>query len=225
MQTLLIILLVKQQSNSTFAKEIKYMTLKKYSLPILLLLVILAADQYFKFYIKNHFYLGEEVSVIGNWFKLHFTENYGMAFGLEFGGKTGKVFLTLFRIIFVSVIAYYIHTMIKKNTKPMYIYGWVLIVSGALGNIIDSVFYGVYFGYDSWFHGRVVDMLYFPLIQTTLPENFPFWAGEEFEFFRPVFNIADAAISIGFVIILLLQKAVSEEEESKVVKEESIDNF
>ena len=122
------------------------MTLKKYSLPLLLLLVILAADQYFKFYIKNHFYLGEEIAVFGNWFKLHFTENYGMAFGLEFGGKTGKVFLTLFRIIFVSVIAYYIHTLIKKDTKPMYVYGWILIVSGALGNIIDSVFYGVYFG-------------------------------------------------------------------------------
>jgi signal peptidase II len=223
MRTLPIILLDKQQSISTFVKEIKYMTLKKYSLPILLLLVILAADQYFKLYIKNHFYLGEEISVIGNWFKLHFTENYGMAFGLEFGGKTGKVFLTLFRIIFVSVIAYYIHTMIKKNTKPMYIYGRVLIVSGALGNNIYSVFYGVYFGYDSWFHGRVVDMLYFPLIQTTLPENFPFWAGEEFEFFRPVFNIADAAISIGFVIILLMQKSVSEEEEANAVEENTKD--
>jgi len=191
------------------------MNLKKYSLPIFLLLVILAVDQYFKLYIKNHFYLGEEIAVLGDWFKLHFTENYGMAFGLEFGGKTGKVFLTLFRIIFVSVIAYYIYTLIKKDTKPLYVYGWIMIVSGALGNIIDSIFYGVYFGYDSWFHGRVVDMLYFPLIQTTIPENFPCWAGEDFEFFRPVFNIADAAISIGFVIILFMQKSVTEAEELK----------
>jgi signal peptidase II len=189
------------------------MNFKKYSTSFLILLVVLAIDQYFKFYIKNYFYLGEEISVIGNWFKLHFTENYGMAFGLEFGGKTGKIILTLFRIIFVSVIAYYIKTLIDKNTKSFYVYGWVLIVAGALGNIIDSVFYGVHFGYDTWFHGRVVDMLYFPLIQTTIPQSWPFWAGEDFEFFRPVFNVADAAISIGFGLILLMQKSVSDAEQ------------
>jgi signal peptidase II len=200
------------------------MNYKKFTLPFAILIIVLAIDQYFKLYIKNHFYLGEEISVIGNWFRLHFTENYGMAFGLEFGGKTGKIFLTLFRIIFVGVIGYYIKTLIDKNTRSMYVYGWVLIVAGALGNIIDSVFYGVYFGYDSWFHGRVVDMLYFPLIQTTIPENWPFWAGEDFEFFRPVFNIADAAISFGFVIILLMQKAVSEDEskaQSQALPQES----
>jgi signal peptidase II len=189
------------------------MNYKKFTIPFVILIVVLAIDQYFKLYIKNHFFLGEEIAVFGNWFRLHFTENYGMAFGLEFGGKTGKVFLTLFRIIFVGVIGYYIKTLIDKNTRDFYIYGWVLIVAGALGNIIDSIFYGVYFGYDEWFHGRVVDMLYFPLIQTTIPENWPFWAGEDFEFFRPVFNIADAAISLGFVIILLMQKAVSEDED------------
>jgi signal peptidase II len=197
------------------------MNYKKFTIPFVILIVVLAIDQYFKLYIKNHFFLGEEIAVFGNWFRLHFTENYGMAFGLEFGGKTGKVFLTLFRIIFVGVIGYYIKTLIDKNTRDMYIYGWVLIVAGALGNIIDSIFYGVYFGYDEWFHGRVVDMLYFPLIQTTIPENWPFWAGEDFEFFRPVFNIADAAISLGFVIILLMQKAVSEDE-SKVLAEGSL---
>jgi signal peptidase II len=188
------------------------MNIKKFFIPFVILSSILVLDQTFKFYIKNHFYLGEEISVIGDWFKLHFTENYGMAFGLEFGGKTGKIILTLFRIIFVGVIGYYIKTLIDKNTKPIYVYGWVFIVAGAIGNIIDSVFYGVHFGYDSWFHGRVVDMLYFPLIQTTIPESWPFWAGEDFEFFRPVFNIADAAISLGFVMILLFQKAVTEEE-------------
>lgn len=188
------------------------MNLKKFSIPVAILLFILALDQYFKFYIKNHFFLGEEVSVIGNWFKLHFTENYGMAFGLEFGGKAGKIFLTVFRIIFVVVIGYYVKTLIDKNTNKFYVYGWVLIIAGALGNIIDSVFYGVHFGYDTWFHGRVVDMLYFPLVQTTIPENWPFWAGEDFEFFRPVFNIADASISIGFVVILFMQKKVTEAE-------------
>jgi signal peptidase II len=202
------------------------MNIKKFFIPFVILSSILVLDQTFKFYIKNHFYLGEEISVIGDWFKLHFTENYGMAFGLEFGGKTGKIILTLFRIIFVGVIGYYIKTLIDKNTKPIYVYGWVFIVAGALGNIIDSVFYGVHFGYDSWFHGRVVDMLYFPLIQTTIPESWPFWAGEDFEFFRPVFNIADAAISLGFVMILLFQKAVTAEEnkaESESTFEEEVE--
>jgi signal peptidase II len=139
-----------------------------------------------------------------------------MAFGFEFGGKTGKYFLTFFRIIFVGLLGYYVKTLLDKNTREWYIYGWVLIIAGALGNIIDSVFYGVYFGYDSWFHGRVVDMLYFPLIHTTIPASWPFWAGEDFEFFRPVFNIADAAISVGFVVILLLQNAVSKDEEKQL---------
>ncbi len=188
------------------------MKAKNYFLPVLILLVILFLDQFFKLYIKTHFFIGEEISVIGDWFKLHFTENYGMAFGLEFGGKTGKIFLTVFRIIFVIAIAYYIKTLIDKNTKPIYVISWVLIIAGAMGNIIDSVYYGVHFGYDTWFHGRVVDMLYFPLIRTTIPETFPFWAGEDFEFFRPVFNIADAAISVGFVLILIFQKSAHYEE-------------
>jgi signal peptidase II len=189
---------------------------QKYLIPFLLLALVLFLDQWFKLYIKNNFYLGEEKSILGDWFKLHFTENYGMAFGFEFGGKTGKYFLTFFRIIFVGLLGYYVKTLLDKNTREWYIYGWVLIIAGALGNIIDSVFYGVYFGYDSWFHGRVVDMLYFPLIHTTIPASWPFWAGEDFEFFRPVFNIADAAISIGFVVILLLQNAVSKDEEKQL---------
>lgn len=186
---------------------------QKYIIAAALLILVLFIDQWFKLYIKNHFYLGEEKNIIGNWFRLHFTENYGMAFGFEFGGKTGKYILTFFRIIFVGVIGYYVKTLLDKQTRPLYVYGWVLIIAGALGNIIDSVFYGVYFGYDGWFHGRVVDMLYFPLIQTTIPSNWPFWAGEEFEFFRPVFNIADASISIGFVLILIMQSKVSKDEE------------
>jgi len=175
-------------------------------IPVVLCLSILLLDQLIKVYIKTHFFLGEEISVIGDWFRIHFTENYGMAFGMEFGGKSGKIILTLFRVVAVTVIAWFIYGQIKKQAHPGYILSWTLILTGAMGNIIDSVFYGVWFGYDTWFHGRVVDMFYFPIIQTTIPQWFPIWKGEDFEFFRPVFNLADAAISIGFVIILLYQK-------------------
>lgn len=195
----------------------------KIVIPAVLLVGILLFDQFVKLYIKTHFMLGEEVNVFGNWFKLHFTENYGMAFGIEFGGKTGKVFLTVFRIVFVMGILWYIQSMAKKGMAMSYVISWTFIAAGALGNIIDSVFYGAYFGYDSWFHGRVVDMLYFPLVQTTIPEWFPFWAGEDFEFFRPVFNIADAAITIGFVLILLTQGHANLEE-NQTTPEENFDS-
>lgn len=174
--------------------------------PVSILFGVLLIDQAVKLYIKTNFFLGEEIHVIGDWFRIHFTENYGMAFGMEFGGKTGKLLLTLFRIVAVSVMGWYITHLIIKNHHMGYIISWTLIMAGALGNIIDSIFYGALFGYDTWFHGRVVDMFYFPLIQTTIPSNFPFWAGEDFEFFRPVFNVADASISIGFITILLFQK-------------------
>ena len=191
--------------------------------PILIGLLLLVIDQWSKFYIKTHFTLSEEVNVMGNWFKLHFLENYGMAFGIEFGGSWGKIVLTLFRIIFCGVIIYYIQTLIKAKAHLGYTISWTMILVGALGNIIDSVFYGVLFsesnawnvaqflpvekGYAAWFHGSVVDMLYFPLIKGHFPDWFPFWAGEDFEFFRPVFNVADATISVGFVLILLFQNA------------------
>ncbi len=176
------------------------------------IVAILAIDQWVKYYIKTHFYIGEEINVMGEWFKLHFTENYGMAYGLEFGGKTGKMFLTLFRIFAVCGIGYYIIHLIKKGAHTLYVVSWTMICAGALGNIIDSVFYGVIFGYDEWFHGRVVDMLYFPVIRTNFPLWFPIWKGEDFEFFRPVFNIADASISVGFILILIFQKKFFKDE-------------
>ena len=193
-----------------------------YLLPISITLVLLFLDQWIKIYIKNHFFIGEEIAVIGSWFRIHFTENYGMAFGIEFGGKSGKILLTLFRILAVGVIGWFITTLIKKQAHLGYIISWTLIFTGALGNIIDSVFYGRWFGYDELFHGRVVDMFYFPIIQTTVPEWFPIWKGEDFEFFRPVFNLADACISIGFVIILLFQKKFisSTETENTIPNEE-----
>jgi len=185
---------------------------QKFLIPIFISIAILAVDQLVKYYIKTHFYIGEEVKMFGEWGKLHFTENYGMAYGLEFGGKTGKNILTFFRIIAVSGIGYYIYVLLKKNSHILYIISWTMIFAGALGNIVDSVFYGVIFGYDVWFHGRVVDMFYFPMIHTEIPDWFPIWKGEDFEFFRPVFNVADASISIGFVLILIFQKKFFKEE-------------
>jgi signal peptidase II len=176
---------------------------------------VLLIDQWVKYYIKTHFYLGEEINVLGQWFKLHFTENYGMAFGLEFGGKSGKLLLTFFRIIAIGFIGWYIYSLSVKQQSTSYIISWALIFAGAVGNLIDSIFYGVWFGYDTWFHGRVVDMLYFPIIRTTISENSPIWPGQDFEFFSPVFNIADASISVGFIIILLFQKRFLQPEQTK----------
>ncbi|MCC7534339.1 MAG: lipoprotein signal peptidase [Bacteroidia bacterium] len=189
------------------------MLYKKLTMPAAVVCGVLLIDQLIKLYIKKHFYLGEEIMVLGKWFRIHFTENYGMAFGLEFGGKSGKILLTLFRIVAVGFISWYIFDLSKKQSNKWFIFSWALILAGALGNIIDSIFYGKLFGYDDWFHGRVVDMFYFPIIQTTIPDNWIFWAGEDFEFFRPVFNFADAAISIGFVIILLWQKTFFNEKQ------------
>ncbi len=197
---------------------------QKFLIPIAISIAIIAIDQWVKYYIKTHFYLGEEVKVFGDWCKIHFTENYGMAYGMEFGGKTGKNILTFFRIIAVSGIGYYIYTLIKKSSHSLYVISWTMIFAGALGNIVDSVLYGVLFGYDVWFHGRVVDMFYFPIIHTPIPDWFPIWKGEDFEFFRPVFNVADAFISIGFVLILIFQKKFFSEEfpEEKVKTIEEI---
>lgn len=195
---------------------------QKISIQIAIISFILLIDQAVKYYIKTRFFLGEEISVLGDWFKIHFTENYGMAFGMEFGGKMGKLLLTGFRLIAVAFIGWYIFDLIKKNNHSVYIASWSLILAGALGNIIDSVFYGVWFNYAPWFHGRVVDMFYFPIIQTTIPENWPFWAGQDFEFFRPVFNVADAAISIGFVVILIGQKVFFKQTDSTQTENETI---
>ncbi|MFZ4799480.1 MAG: lipoprotein signal peptidase [Bacteroidia bacterium] len=199
--------------------------------PIVIGILLLVIDQWSKVYVKTHFNLSEEVNVLGTWFKLHFLENYGMAFGIEFGGSWGKIILTLFRIIFCGVIIYYISTLIKAKSHLGYTISWTMILVGALGNIIDSVFYGVLFsgsdnwsiaqfmptdgGYASWFHGSVVDMLYFPLVRGTFPTWFPLWGGESFEFFRPVFNVADATISIGFVLILIFQNEFTKQNAPK----------
>jgi signal peptidase II len=199
---------------------------------ILISLAVLLADQASKIWIKTNMYLGQEFPVFGNWFIIHFTENNGMAFGMEFGGDAGKIALSLFRIVAVSGIGYYLFTTAAKGAKTGLIVAGSLIFAGALGNIIDSMFYGVIFndsyhqisefmpengGYAPFLFGRVVDMLYFPLFSGTFPEWMPVWGGERFLFFRPVFNIADTAISTGIGMIIVFQKRYfpSEEDKSK----------
>ncbi len=179
--------------------------MKKYILPLSIVVIVLIIDQVLKIWIKTNMYIGEEFNLIGNWFIIHFTENNGMAFGLELGGSYGKLALSLFRVFAVFGIGYIFHYVIKHKYHFGLITCVSLILAGALGNIIDSVFYGKLFGYADLLHGRVVDMFYMPIIQGHYPEWFPLWAGEEFVFFRPVYNFADAAISIGVVTIILFQ--------------------
>jgi len=189
---------------------------------IAIILLVLIIDQTLKIWIKTHMILGQEYEIIGNWFIIHFTENNGMAFGLEFWGKYGKIFLTLFRIIAVIGIGWYLKTLIKQNAPKMIVISIAMIMAGAIGNILDSIFYGVIFdesfyqiaefmprdgGYSAWLQGRVVDMFYFPILNGHYPSWFPFWANQEFIFFRPVFNIADSSITIGVSYILIFERS------------------
>ena len=185
--------------------------------------ILILIDQIIKVWIKTNFILGEEIQIF-DWFILHFTENNGMAFGMEFGGHTGKTILTLFRIVVVSIGIKYIIDLINKNKMPNgALIALGLIVGGAIGNIIDSSFYGIIFnesynnvaqflpetgGYSSLLHGKVVDMLYLPLLNSHYPDWLPIFGGDHFIFFRPVFNIADAGISVGIITILLFYRKV-----------------
>lgn len=187
----------------------------------LIIFLILLVDQVSKFYIKTHMMLGDEMPVLGNWFIIHFVENNGMAFGMQLAGKFGKAFLSIFRIVAVVGIGWYMVNLSRKGAPKGLIYCVGLVLAGALGNIIDSAFYGMIFdhsygqiatflpeagGYSSFLHGKVVDMLYFPLIEGRYPEWMPYVGGNPFIFFRPVFNIADSSITIGIIIILFFQK-------------------
>lgn len=193
----------------------------KYRTPLIIIFIILLFDQASKIWIKTNLMLGEEIPVFGNWFILHFTENNGMAFGLELAGEFGKIILSLFRIIAVIGIGWYLTTLIREKSHKGLIISISMVMAGAIGNIIDSAFYGMIFnesygqvammfppngGYSSFLHGRVVDMLYFPVINTHLPSWSPIWPNEHFIFFRPVFNIADSSITVGVFIILFFQK-------------------
>ncbi len=189
---------------------------------ILIIALIIIADQVLKIWIKTSYPFGHVTNVMGfDWFRLYFIENKGMAWGLEFGGEWGKMLLTLFRLAAVIFGTWYLYRIIKQKYSRGFIICAALIYAGALGNLIDSMFYGLIFeettyshvakmfpaeGYAGFLHGRVVDMLYFPIINTTWPGWVPFVGGEEFEFFSPIFNIADASISIGVITLLIFQK-------------------
>jgi signal peptidase II len=182
--------------------------------------ILVLADQILKIWIKTHMKLGQEFQIF-DWFIIHFTENNGMAFGMEFGGATGKMFLTLFRIIVVTAGIYYVKSIIKPHFPNGALIALGLIIGGAIGNIIDSSFYGLAFnesynnvatflpqsgGYAPFLHGKVVDMFYFPLINSHFPNWLPILGGKHFIFFRPIFNIADAGISVGIFLILLFYR-------------------
>ena len=192
----------------------------------LVMFLVLLFDQVLKIWVKLHLTIGEEIPVLGSWFKLLFIENEGMAFGWMGGGGVMKLILSLFRIVAVVVLLFFIFRLSKKNAKFGVLFGLALITAGAMGNILDSVFYGRLFsestymqvatlfpdggGYAGWLHGRVVDMLYFPLIDVAkenaawLP-NFYFGPAGHFIFFRPIFNLADAAITVGVFYMVLFQ--------------------
>ncbi|TVR75004.1 MAG: lipoprotein signal peptidase [Marinilabiliales bacterium] len=187
----------------------------------LLVFLVILADQALKLWVKSNMHLGQEISLIGNRALIHFTENNGMAFGYEIGGEYGKLALSLFRILAVIGIIWYIRHLVIKEAPQGLILSISLILAGAIGNIIDSAFYGMIFsesfmqpaqwfpeggGYASFLHGRVVDMLYFPVIQGRYPSWLPFVGGDPFIFFRPVFNIADTAITTGVLITLVFYR-------------------
>lgn len=178
-------------------------------------------DQTLKFWVKLHFAYTESLRLT-NWFYVYFIENEGMAFGWSLGGTSGKLILSVFRLAAVMLIGYYLVRLVKQKAHPGFITAISFIMAGALGNILDSVFYGLIFtsstpqhvatlfspegGYAGWLQGRVVDMLYFPLYEGFIPEWVPVWGGEYIIFFRPIFNIADASITTGVLLILLFQR-------------------
>lgn len=194
------------------------MSLKKAYILVFLVLII---DQVSKIYIKTHFFIGESIKVMGlDWFQIHFIENEGMAWGAVIPGEYGKLFLTLFRIVAVGGIGWWLWDAVRKNASNYLKVAIALILAGAVGNIIDSVFYGVIFNdsyhqvatlfsdepYGRWFHGEVVDMFYFPFWEGNLPSWLPVWGGKPFSFFNAIFNVADVAISTGVGILIVFNK-------------------
>lgn len=206
--------------------------MKRSTLVILIVLAVLIIDQWLKVHIKLNYSIGDGFNILGqDWARIHFIENKGMAFGLEMGGTMGKYALSIFRIVMVGLLFYIIRGLIKAKESKWLLVCFALIVAGAIGNIIDSALYGLIFskssyhqvatfmpeagGYASFLQGKVVDMFYFPMIRSTWPEWMPWVGGNSFEFFRPVFNVADAAICVGVIAILLFHRSFFTQQESK----------
>lgn len=194
-------------------------------------LVLVVIDQVIKILVKTNMSIGEHFNVIGNWFQIYFIENEGMAFGMKFGGQTGKLLLSIFRIVLFGALVYWIRLLLKKDTPAGVLVGLALITTGALGNIIDCMFYGILFGestytsvaqflpegggYAPFFFGKVVDMFYFPIIDTTFPEWMPLIGGNPFRFFAPVFNFADSCVTCGALYLIFFQWRFFAREEKK----------
>ena len=210
----------------TFQFNKKFTRMKKSHWIILIIIIILVIDQASKIYVKTHIGYSQGFNIFDlKWAKIYFVENEGMAYGLTLGGEHGKLILSLFRIIMVIILGIVIYRFIRSGEKFSLLLSFALILAGALGNIIDSAFYGLIFsdtpqyhgqvshlvpfgeGYAGFLHGRVVDMLYFPMINTYLPDWVPFWGGDRFIFFQPVFNVADSSISIGVATLLLFNRS------------------
>ena len=203
--------------------------MSKKNIAILTILIAIILDQVIKIYVKTNYVLGDGFEVF-SWFKIHFVENNGMAMGFEFGGKAGKLFLTLFRIVAVGAIIYWLIGTIKRKVHNAVVIGIALIFAGAVGNILDSIFYGVIFDssehkvatlfadkpYGELFYGKVVDMFYFPIWSGNLPEWIPFVGGDMFTFFQYIFNPADSYISIGVVLLFIFSKQAFPKEEKEV---------
>jgi len=241
---------IHQPSNSQIVQSPIFDHHKKHAVKarqiVFLILLIIFADQALKFYIKLNYYAGEEHKVLGSWFRLHFVENEGMAWGWKFGGEFGKIILTVFRLVAVIWGSFLLRDFIRKKYHKGFIICAALIYAGALGNLIDSLFYGLLFeqsnpfsqnvarflppggGYASFLHGKVVDMFYFPIITNAhYPSWVPWLGGDEFEFFRPVFNLADASISTGVIVILVFQNRFfkkQDEQQHHTIETDSIVN-
>ncbi|MBP5751821.1 MAG: lipoprotein signal peptidase [Treponema sp.] len=197
------------------------MKLSKGNKLLILGILLVVIDQVIKIVVKVNMQIGQHIYVIGNWFQILFIENEGMAFGMKFGGAVGKFLLSFFRIGLFAALCWWISTLVKKSTVPTgVIVGLTLITAGAFGNIIDSLFYGLILGYAPFMFGRVVDMFFFPIIDTTWPTWMPFVGGNHFLFFAPVFNFADSCVTVGALYLIFFQykffaRGDEPEEESK----------